>query len=106
MAVARFEVTARGDLLLAQWGVQTERLHRRGRVLARPCLDWSERQDHLAGALGVAITAAFFAQRWIVRVRGGRAVRLTDEGTCALRRDLGLTLDDAAAYDARTSATG
>ncbi len=94
-----FEVTPRGALLLAGWGVQPQALHGR-RAFARPCLDWSERRDHLAGALGAAIACAFFARGWIVRIQGCRAVRLTEEGKRALQRDLGLTLGPAAPYSA------
>jgi hypothetical protein len=98
-----FEITPRGDLLLAQWGVQPQSLHSR-RAFARPCLDWSERRDHLAGALGAAIASAFFARGWIVRMQGCRAVRLTEEGKRALQRDLGhdfgLALGPAAPYSA------
>jgi hypothetical protein len=98
-----FEITPRGDLLLAQWGVQPEALHSR-RAFAKPCLDWSERRDHLAGALGAAIAYAFFARGWIVRIPGCRAVRLTEEGKRALQRDLGrdfgLALEPVAPYSA------
>ena len=92
-----FEVTQRGDLLLAQWGVQPQALRGR-RAFARPCLDWSERRHHLAGALGAAIASAFFARGWIVRIEGCRAVRLTKEGRRTLQRDLGLALEPAAPY--------
>jgi DNA-binding transcriptional ArsR family regulator len=98
-----FAVTPRGGLLLAEWGVQTAR--RSGRVFARPCLDWSERRDHLAGALGAGIASAFLARGWIVRLRGGRAVRLTDEGRRTLQRDLGLALEYDPRYSAHASAS-
>jgi DNA-binding transcriptional ArsR family regulator len=98
-----FEITPRGDLLLAQWSVEPQSLHSR-RAFARPCLDWSERRDHLSGALGAAIASAFFARGWIVRIQGCRAVRLTEEGKRALKRDLGrdfgLALEPAAPYSA------
>jgi DNA-binding transcriptional ArsR family regulator len=94
-----FEVTARGHLLLTAWGIQLQSLRGR-RVFARSCLDWSERRDHLAGALGAAIASAFFARGWIVRISDCRAVRLTEEGRRALQRDLGLTLEPATRYSA------
>jgi DNA-binding transcriptional ArsR family regulator len=93
------EVTARGHLLLAAWGIQSQS-HRGQRVFAKPCLGWSERRDHLAGALGSAIASAYFARGWIVRVPGCRAVRLAEEGRRALQRDLGLTLELATRYSA------
>jgi DNA-binding transcriptional ArsR family regulator len=54
------------------------------RVFAGRCLDWSERRDHIAGALGAAILASWEAQGWIARIAGGRAVRLTLEGQAQL----------------------
>jgi hypothetical protein len=72
-----FEVTTRGNLLLAEWKIQPQS-HRIRRAFARPCLDWSERRDHHAGALGAAIASTLFAHGWIVRVHGCRAVRLTE----------------------------
>jgi hypothetical protein len=32
----------------------------RTRVLCRPCLDWSERRPHIAGAMGAALCARSF----------------------------------------------
>src|SRR6202521_5503532 len=48
-----------------------------GRVLCRPCLDWSERRPHLAGALGAAICTHCFDKGWIRRIEGPRAVAIT-----------------------------
>lgn len=54
-------------------------------ALVRPCLDWTERRDHLAGALPDALTATFLARGWLVRGSVPRAVRMTDAGRHALR---------------------
>jgi len=62
------------------------------RPLARACLDWSERVPHVAGRVGAALAGAFLAQRWVVRVRGDRALRLSDRGRAALRGELAITL--------------
>src|SRR5215469_2387765 len=54
---------------------------RRGsRVLCRPCLDWSERRPHIAGAIGAAMCAHSFAKDWIRRANGTRAVTITPIG--------------------------
>src|SRR6202008_1583357 len=53
----------------------TARRSKRGpRVLCRPCLDWSERRAHLAGAVGAALCAHSFARGWIRRIEGTRGV--------------------------------
>lgn len=50
------------------------------RTYARFCLDWSERRDHLAGAVGASLMTAWIAQRWVERTRESRALRLTPSG--------------------------
>lgn len=62
------------------------------RAFCRPCLDWSERRPHLAGALGRALCGYAFGQTWIRRVDGSRAVSLTPAGTLALKRHFGVEL--------------
>ena len=56
----------------------------------KPCLDWTERRNHLGGPLGVRITRHLFSQRWITRLGDGRAVRVTTAGRRELPRRLGL----------------
>ncbi|HJV94510.1 MAG TPA: helix-turn-helix transcriptional regulator [Albitalea sp.] len=54
------------------------------RRFAYPCLDWSERRDHLAGSLAVALLEHAIAQHWLRRVDGSRALSLTPSGAKAL----------------------
>jgi DNA-binding transcriptional ArsR family regulator len=62
------------------------------RAYARPCLDWSERRPHLAGALGAAVADALLERRWVARVPNTRALRVTDAGREGLRDVLGVDL--------------
>jgi DNA-binding transcriptional ArsR family regulator len=55
----------------------------------KPCLDWTERQNHLGGPLGGMLAAHLFALDWIARRGDGRAVRVTPAGQGELAR-LGL----------------
>jgi DNA-binding transcriptional ArsR family regulator len=61
------------------------------RPLARGCLDWTERRQHLAGTAGAKLCQKFFDNAWVARVGSGRAVRLTLPGQTALRDLLGLS---------------
>jgi DNA-binding transcriptional ArsR family regulator len=60
------------------------------RAYARPCLDWSERRPHLAGALGAAVATALLERRWITRVPRTRALHVTEAGRAGLSEVLGV----------------
>lgn len=87
-------VTTAGAQALAAIGVDIAALKPRGpgRLLCRPCLDWSERRPHLGGALGAALCARCFEQGWIKRIENTRAVSLTPKGRAGLHAALGVTL--------------
>jgi len=71
-------------------GVDLGALRARRRPLVRSCLDWSERRNHLAGALGAAILDRLFAIRAARRVAGSRAVLLSPRGERFVERLEGL----------------
>jgi DNA-binding transcriptional ArsR family regulator len=55
------------------------------RRFAYPCLDWSERRDHLAGTLAVALLEHAVEKSWLRKVKDSRALQLTPSGAKALR---------------------
>src|SRR5262245_45745376 len=72
-------VTDAGLGFLGRIGIDVEALQaRRGkrpaRVLCRPCLDWSERRPHLAGAIGAALCTHCLEKKWVRRLTHTRAV--------------------------------
>jgi hypothetical protein len=77
-----FVVTERGRAALADWGVRLPAItsSAAARRFAYPCLDWSERRDHMAGGLAVLLLEHFMARNWLRRVQGSRALRVTPEG--------------------------
>lgn len=72
-----FELGPRLPEVLQLLGVDA--LPRRRQPAVR-CLDWSERRPHVGGALGAAICTRALEQRWVERLPGSRAVRLTRAG--------------------------
>jgi len=85
-----YVLTRGGERLLAGLAVDVEGARALRRSFARPCLDWSERRHHLAGALGAALLDRFLDLGWIERAASSRVVRLSDPGRRGLRKHFGL----------------
>ena len=79
-----FRLTDRGLRFLEELGLDAEPLLRSRRMLARDCLDWTERKPHLAGALPAALLARFLELGWLDRRRNDRALTITDLGQANL----------------------
>jgi DNA-binding transcriptional ArsR family regulator len=83
-------VTAAGREALAAVGLS---LAPGRRALCRPCLDWSERRPHLAGALGAALLRLSLAHGWVRRREATRAVAISPEGRRVFRDAFGCRLE-------------
>jgi len=90
-------VTDAGIALFRRIGIDVASLSaargKRAHVLCRPCLDWSERRPHLAGAVGAALCACSFEEGWIRRIVGTRAVTITPKGQRIFHELMGVRLD-------------
>jgi DNA-binding transcriptional ArsR family regulator len=80
-----YALTDAGTAGLAQLGFDSAALrasasHR----IAYPCLDWSERRDHLAGKLASGLLSHFIERGWLRRIGSERALELTPPGQQAL----------------------
>ena len=80
-----YALTDAGVAGLAQLGFDAATLrasasHR----IAYPCLDWSERRDHLAGKLASGLLSHFIERGWLRRIGSERALELTPPGQQAL----------------------
>lgn len=93
LAMEGYAVTPHGAEWLSRLEIDLDALRRERRALVRPCLDWSERRDHVAGAVGAALLEAMIGRRWLVRIPGTRAVRLPPRGREGLYRVLGLEIE-------------
>ena len=74
-------------------GIELERLEGQRRPVIRGCLDWSERELHVAGGIGAERLdrrdeRASFG--WIERREANRSVAVTERGRTLLREQLGV----------------
>jgi DNA-binding transcriptional ArsR family regulator len=90
-----FALTRRGADWFAGLGIDVDAARALRRKLAATCLDWSERRDHLGGALGAALAERLVDLGWIARKRNSRAVMVTETGRRRLAEEFRLDLADS-----------
>jgi DNA-binding transcriptional ArsR family regulator len=92
-ADSMFVVTRKGESWFEAFDIDLPRLRRSRRKFAYRCLDWSERRDHLGGALGAAVAQRFVALGWIEKARRSRVVSVTRTGRRELLKRFGVSLE-------------
>jgi DNA-binding transcriptional ArsR family regulator len=78
-------LTEQGAHFFAEFGIEAAALESTRRPVCLPCLDWSTRRHHLAGALGAALLHRFHALGWARTQKGTRIIRFSAAGERALR---------------------
>ena len=86
------DVTPAGLAFFETSGIALPPASRR-RAYCRPCLDWSERRPHIAGAVGAAILGHALERGWVRRQQGSRALDLTPFGRQGFSDTFGVRLD-------------
>lgn len=77
-----FGLTPGGCAWLCDLGIEADIA--RGERYAYPCLDWSERRDHLGGRLATSLLDRFIERKWLARRGQSRALNLTPRGRQSL----------------------
>jgi DNA-binding transcriptional ArsR family regulator len=85
-------MTPGGARLLEAFGIDVAAIGGGRRRFCRPCLDWSERRPHLAGAVGAAIAARCFELDWVERRRDSRALTITEAGAHGFAERFGVEI--------------
>jgi len=85
-----FELGPRSGARLEELGIDLAALEQLRRPVVRGCLDWSERELHVAGSLGAALADRFFELGWIKRREGSRSVEVTAPGRASFSHELGI----------------
>lgn len=86
-----YEVTVAGADAFKEFSIDLTALRAQGRPLSRACLDWSEKDHHLSGSLGAALTNELFRLGWIEGREASRVVIVTGPGREGLEHAFGLT---------------
>lgn len=93
LAENQFQVTQKGTQFFESLSIDVAELLKLRRSFARPCLDWTEREYHLAGSLGKALLDYFLDNRLVIRSkRKPRVVVLTTKGKQWLSSELSIEL--------------
>jgi hypothetical protein len=64
-----------------------------GHLFFRSCLDWTARRPFLRGTLGVALICGYFEPGWTERIKGSRAVAITEKRRHELHQAFGFRLE-------------
>src|SRR5262245_41062486 len=75
-----YDLTQAGTIALETLGMDLEAVRTERRLFAYACLDWSERQPHLGGALGAALLKLVLKRKWVAQDLDSRALSITSHG--------------------------
>ena len=73
-------LTDKGDAFARDFGIDLDNLNTKRRPMCRPCLDWSARRTHLAGALGQALLTRITDLGWATREPESRIIAFSTSG--------------------------
>lgn len=76
----KFEVSLEGEKWFSDFGINLKDLKKQRRLFLKPCLDWSERKNHIAGSLGASLLDKMIADDWLRKTKDSRAIQITGKG--------------------------
>jgi DNA-binding transcriptional ArsR family regulator len=75
-----FAVTPQGIAFFHTLEIDVPRLLRTDRPFARACIDWTQRRQHVSGALGKALLHKMLDNAWLARGEERRSLDVTQHG--------------------------
>jgi DNA-binding transcriptional ArsR family regulator len=79
-----FSITKFGIEWFGKLGIDISEIKRLKRKFVYPCLDWSERKNHIGGSLGAIILKFFLQKDWIRKSKHSREIFITGLGKAEL----------------------
>jgi hypothetical protein len=86
-----YALTRDGAAAFDSLGIDVQAARSLRRRFAYPCVDWSERRPHLAGALGAALLDLALRRRWVTRDIDSRILEVTPRGRREMSSRLGVS---------------
>jgi DNA-binding transcriptional ArsR family regulator len=87
-----YDLTPAGTNAFEALGIDVAAMRILRRRFAYACLDWSERQPHLGGALGAALLKTTLKRKWVVQDLDSRALSVTSFGRREILARFGVQL--------------
>jgi DNA-binding transcriptional ArsR family regulator len=87
-----YDLTPGGTRAFEALGIDLAATRSLRRRFAYACLDWSERQPHIGGALGAALLHAVLKRKWVLQDLDSRALSVTGLGRREMLARFGLHL--------------
>jgi hypothetical protein len=69
-----------GEKWFSDFGINIEEAQKQKRIFLKPCLDWSERRNHIAGSIGSLLLDKMISEDWLRRTKDSRAIGITGKG--------------------------
>lgn len=85
-----YDLTLDGTKGFEALGIDLEATRTMRRRFAYPCLDWSERQPHIGGALGAALLKTALKRKWVIQDLDSRTLSVTTLGQREMLTRFGL----------------
>jgi len=87
-----FEVSDKGQKWFYNLGISIDDLKQQRRSFLRPCLDWSERRNHMAGSLAATLLDKMLSSDWLRKIKNSREIIITAKGQKKLAEYFTLSL--------------
>ncbi|MHC0442661.1 ArsR/SmtB family transcription factor [Flavobacterium sp. 3-210] len=75
-----FEISTEGKKWFSNFGINLEEAQKQKRIFLKPCLDWSERRNHIAGSVGTLLFNKMKNEDWLRKTENSRAIIVTAKG--------------------------